>query len=94
MPAVVKIGTKCTGHGCHPPRVNDSGSGNVFVNGIGVHRNGDHWVAHTCGKNTHDGTMAGGSGSVFVNSKAIARIGDMISCGSAAAQGSNNVFAG
>lgn len=94
MPAVSRIGDTCTGHGCFPPRANDSGSGNVFINGIGAHRQGDHWVPHTCGKNTHDGTLSGGSGTVFVNGKPLGRIGDMVSCGSAVGAGSGNVFAG
>jgi uncharacterized Zn-binding protein involved in type VI secretion len=38
--------------------------------------------------------MASGSGTVFVNGKALARVGDSVACGSAAAQGSSNVFAG
>lgn len=48
MPATVRLGDQCTGHGCFPPRVNDSASSDVFVNGIGVHRVGDHWVEHCC----------------------------------------------
>lgn len=94
MPAVVRLGDQCTGHGCFPPRVNDSASGNVFVNGIGAHRVGDHWVVHCCGIPCHDSSMAAGSGTVFVNGKALARVGDSVACGSAAAQGSSNVFAG
>lgn len=94
MPAVVRLGDQCTGHGCFPPRVNDSASGNVFINGIGAHRVGDHWVTHCCGIPCHDSAMASGSGTVFVNGKALARVGDSVACGSAAAQGSSNVFAG
>lgn len=94
MPAVTRLGDVCTGHDCYPPRVNDEASENVFVNGIGVHREGDHWVEHTCGDNTHDGTLETGSSTVFVNGVPAARIGDPISCGSLSAQGSPSVFFG
>lgn len=94
MPSVTRLGDKCTGHGCFPPRANDEASGDVFVNGIGVHRVGDHWVTHCCGPSCHDSTAASGSGTVFANGKAVMRIGDSVACGSAVAQGSGNVFAG
>lgn len=94
MPAVASIGAKDTGHGCFPPRACTSGSGNVFVNGIGAHREGDAWAPHTCGSNTHSSTLSAGSSSVFVNGKALARIGDPVACGSAVAVGSADVFAG
>ena len=42
----------------------------------------------------HDGNISNGSGSVFVNGLGVARVGDPVSCGSTAAQGSQNVFAG
>lgn len=95
MPAVTRLGDKCTGHGGFPPRANDSASGNVFVNNKAVHRQGDHWVTH-CNPtpSCHDSTAASGSGTVFVNNKAIIRIGDPVACGSAVAGGSSNVFAG
>lgn len=94
MPAVTRKGDGCTGHGCFPPRVNDSGSPNVFANGIEVHRETDHWVVHCCGSDCHDSICSGGSGSVFANDLAVARIGDSIACGSAIAGGSGSVFAG
>ena len=94
MPAISRLGDECTGHGCHPPRVNDSASSNVFINGIGAHRVGDHWVEHNCDTDTHDGVLATGSSTVFINGMAAGRVGDQISCGSAIAQGSSNVFIG
>ena len=93
MPAVTRLADRCTGHGGFPPRPNDQGSPNVFVNGIPVHRQGDHWTTH-CKSGCHDGILQTGSGKVFVNGKAIARIGDPITCGSVVAEGSDNVFAG
>ena len=94
MPAVTRLGDQCTGHGCFSPRPSTAASGNVFVNGIGVHRLGDSWATHCCGIPCHAGTLANGSGSVFVNGKPAGRIGDSVSCGSVVAQGSQNVFFG
>lgn len=94
MPAVTRLGDNCTGHGCFPPRPSTSASGNVFVNGIGVHRQGDSWGVHCCGTPCHGGSLAAGSGTVYVNSKQCGRIGDPVDCGSAVSSGSGNVFAG
>lgn len=94
MPAVARLGDKCSGHGCWPPRKNTSASSDVFVNGIGAHRVDDTWAAHTCKKNTHTSILSTGSSTVFVNNKALGRIGDDVACGSAIAQGSSDVFSG
>lgn len=94
MPAATRLGDECTGHGCWGPRVNDQASENVFINGLGAHRVGDHWVTHCCGPACHDSTMETGSSTVFINGKAAARIGDMVACGSVSAQGSSNTFFG
>jgi len=91
MPASVRKGDTCTGHGCFPSRSNDQGSSNVFVNGRAKHRVGDHWVSHCCGV-CHDSTQSTGSPNVFVNGKAAARVGDDIACGSHNAEGSPNVI--
>lgn len=95
MPAVTRLGDSCTGHGTWPPRPSTGGSGDVFVNGIPAHRQGDAWAVHcndvpVC----HAGSLAEGSGTVFVNGKQLGRVGDSVSCGSAVAAGSGNVFAG
>lgn len=94
MPAVTRLGDNCTGHGCFPPRPSIAASGNVFVNGIGVHRQGDGWATHCCPPPCHAGNLASGSSTVYVNGKQCGRIGDPVSCGSAVAVGSGNVFAG
>ncbi len=94
MPPATRLGDVCTGHGCFPPRPNDEASDNVFINGIGAHREGDHWVTHCCTIVCHDGVAVEGSATVFINGKAAVRIGDLISCGSASAEGSPNVFFG
>jgi len=90
---VVRLGDMCSGHGPYPPRPNDQASSNVFVNNIAAHRETDSWALH-CNGDCHTGVLSAGSSSVFVNNLPIARIGDPISCGSTAAQGSSNVFAG
>lgn len=93
MPAAVRLGDECTGHGCFGPRVNDEASTDVFHNGLGAHRQGDHWVSHCCVV-CHDSVMAEGSSTVFINGRPAARIGDLLECGSAAAVGSPNIFIG
>jgi uncharacterized Zn-binding protein involved in type VI secretion len=95
MPATVRLGDSGTGHGCWPPRANVAGSPDVFINDRAAHRVGDGWAAHTCPAipETHAGSLAAGSGTVFVNGRALGRIGDPVSCGSAAATGSPDVFA-
>jgi len=96
MPAVTRLGDACTGHGCWPPRSNSSASSDVFVNGIGAHRQGDAWAPHTCPAipETHASVLASGSTTVFANGRQLGRIGDPVACGSAVAQGSGTVFAG
>ena len=94
MPAVARLNDTCTGEGCFPPRMNDSASGNVFVNNKGAHRQGDHWVVHCCGLSCHDAVLSAGSSTVYVNNKQLGRVGDQIACGSVVAVGSGNVFAG
>ncbi len=94
MPSVHRKGDTGTGHGCWPPRPNIAGSDNVFCNSIPVHRQGDGWATHCCGIACHASNMAAGSSTVHANSKQLARIGDPVACGSAAAKGSGNTFAG
>lgn len=94
MPSVARLGDMGSGHApCFPPRPNDAGSPNVFINGIPVHRLGDHWVTHCCGPDCHDSILGGGSPNVFANGLPFGRIGDPVACGSTVIQGSPNVFA-
>ena len=95
MPAVTRIGdadvTHCSG------MVRAQGSTNVFVNGIGVSRQGDLNTSHLlpgvpCP--AHAAGIAVGSLTVKVNGKGIGRIGDAISGCTSVAAGSSNVFAG
>jgi len=95
MPAVTRKGDSCTGHGPFPPRVSTNGSGDVFANGVPVHRQGDGWAAHCMsGPVCHGGSLAAGSSSVSANDQQLGRIGDPVDCGSAVASGSGNVFVG
>ena len=94
MPAAHRQGDICSGHGCYAPRQNISWSTNVFVNNKGWHRQLDNWGSHCCGPNCHKAHTAEGSSMVFVNSRQAARIGDPLSCGSAIATGSKNVYCG
>jgi uncharacterized Zn-binding protein involved in type VI secretion len=72
-------------------------SSDVFANGIGVSRQGDHNTGHLLPPNIppcpgHSAPIASGSSTVFVNNKGCGRVGDA-TCTSVAA-GSSNVFAG
>ena len=96
MPPVTRLGDNCTGHGSFPPRPSSGASPDVFVNGIAVHREGDSWAPHGSPSPSppHGSTLAAGSSTVFINGKQCGRIGDPVACGSAVAQGSDNVFIG
>ena len=74
-------------------------SSNVFVNGIGVSRQGDLNTAHLLPPNIppcpgHAAGIATGSLTVKVNGRGIGRVTDSISGCTSVASGSANVFAG
>lgn len=95
QPPAIRMGVDASVGHCFPPRPADSGSPNVFVNGIAVVRVGDHYPTHSCPPYPpHDGNASVGSSTVFVNGKALHRNGDAISCGDTATNGSPNVFVG
>ncbi|MBL8563802.1 MAG: PAAR domain-containing protein [Gemmobacter sp.] len=98
MPVATRLGDTGSGHGCHfPPTPAIEASGNVFVNGLGAVRQGDHYGAHgcpSCPAPAHPRSLSGGSGTVFINGKPAGRVGDAIGCGGAAAAGSGDVFIG
>lgn len=91
---VSRVGDLCTGHGGFDPRGADQGSPNVFLNGIPMLRQLDHWPRHTKGKYGHESVTSGGSSTVFCNGRKVARVGDTVDCGSLIAQGSTDVFCG
>jgi uncharacterized Zn-binding protein involved in type VI secretion len=93
--AVCRKGDSSTGHGAFYPKSSTQGSTDVFINGIGAHRNSDAWSIHCDPEpSCHGSVLSGGSGTVFVNGKPLGRVGDDISCGDVVATGSPNVFAG
>lgn len=94
MPAAVRLGDVCSGHGSFPSRQNIAASTDVLINGLGAHRVGDAWAVHCDPTSCHAGVEATGSGTVLVNGKPLARVGDQVDCGSTCATGSPNVIAG
>ena len=90
---VARVTDICSGHDGFQPRHSISGSGDVFCEGLPVHRLGDQWEVHT-NTSSHDSILASGSPTVFVNGLPIGRITDQIECGSTVASGSSTVFSG
>lgn len=85
-------------------QVSNAGSSTVFVNGIGVVRNGDAMASHPDGNPctpvaiNHAPTLSTFSNTVFANGKNIGRIGDKYDSDGhydhTISTGSTNVFAG
>tara|TARA_B100001057_G_scaffold349294_1_gene350715 strand:- start:669 stop:956 length:288 start_codon:yes stop_codon:yes gene_type:complete len=95
MPAVTRIGDADVTHCSAMTRA--QGSTDVFVNGIGVSRQGDNNTTHLLPGNPcppHTAAITTGSTTVFVNGKGCGRIGDGITACTSVAAGSSNVFAG
>ena len=91
MPAIVRDGDICSGHGCWPPRPNATCSHKFYVEGKGAVRVADMWQVHCC-ESCHPGNQASGSHKMFIQGKAAARIGDTIDCGSSNMTGSSKMF--
>ena len=92
MGAIARVGDLTSGHECHSVQTLISGSSNVFINGIPACRQGDPVSSHTCGNNTHAGTISAGSSSININGMPAAIIGSAVSCGGVVAKGSDNTF--
>lgn len=93
MPAVTRLGDADVAH-CSG-MVRAAASANVFVNNIGVSRQGDPNSGHVLPGSPcpgHSAPISAGSSTVFVNNKQIGRVGDP-TC-TAVAAGSPDVFAG
>ena len=95
MPAITRKGDADVTHCTTPNRL--GASDNVFVNNIGVSRQGDANTVHLrpglpCP--SHSQVITTGSTTVFVNSVGCGRIGDGITDCTSVAQGSPNTFAG
>tara|TARA_B100001113_G_scaffold335070_1_gene314278 strand:+ start:47 stop:337 length:291 start_codon:yes stop_codon:yes gene_type:complete len=95
MPAVTRFGDADVPHCSGMTR--QGKSDNVFVNGIGVSRQGDSNTGHLLpGGSTcpgHSAPITTGSTTVFVNGKGCGRVGDGVTGCTSVAQGSENVFA-
>lgn len=95
MPAVTRIGDADVTHCSTPTRA--QGSGNVFVNGIAVSRQGDLNTVHLLPGSpcpSHAAPIAVGSTSVFINGKGCGYVGAAVAGCTSVAQGSSNVFCG
>ena len=95
MPAVTRIGDADVTHCSAMTRA--QGSSDVFVNGIGVSRQGDNNTTHLLPGEPcppHTAAITTGSTTVFVNGKGCGRVGDAITACTSVAAGSKDVFAG
>lgn len=93
MPAVTRIGDADIPHCSGMTRA--EGSSDVFANGIGISRQGDHNTGHLKPPAPcvgHSAPISSGSSTVYVNGLQCGRVGDP-TC-TAVAEGSPNVFAG
>ena len=100
MPEVARgdsVDSVTTNHGCTGSTTTNGKSTTVFVNGIGVSRQGDNNTTHLLPGSpcpSHAAPIATGSTTVFVNGDGAGRVGDSISGCTSVAAGSENVFAG
>jgi uncharacterized Zn-binding protein involved in type VI secretion len=100
MPKVARgneVDSVSTNHLCISTTKTKGKSGNVFVNGTGIHRFGDKNKEHNYKPGDscvpHQTTISGGSPNVFANTKKVADVGDAYTGGETVSSGSNNVFA-
>lgn len=100
MPAVARAQSADQVNTVHPICIapgtiaTDTGSPNVFVNGISCHRMNDLNTPHTHCPPVYGTPVVQASTTVFANGMGVARIGDTYSCGAQIISGSPNVFAG
>lgn len=88
-------GDNCTGHDSCPPVPLVECSPDVFINGRGAGRVGDHYSSHGCVVHSgHQDVIASGSSTVFINGKPAGRVGDSVSIGGAVQEGSGDVLIG
>lgn len=92
MPAITRVGDKCTGHDNCPAVPLVEGIAKVRVNGKPIGVVGCAYQAHGCvAHSTHTPHIVQGSSKVRVNGKPVARVGDAVDCGGTVAEGSSNV---
>lgn len=81
---------------CQGSTVTAAGSGDVFVNNIGVVRSSDAVESHTFAPPacpSHAPGLDSFSANVFANNLNIGRLGDSYGCGATISSGSPDVFA-
>lgn len=100
MPGIARgngVDSVTTNHPCDGTTVTDTCSGDVFINGNGVVRDGDLTASHLILVGAlcvpHTVPLTTFSNSVFVNGKGVGRVGDSYS-GETITSGSTNCFAG
>lgn len=95
MPQATRKDDYCTGHdGCGATPLVEF-SPNVYINGKGAGRMGDHYTSHGCLVHpSHQDSIAAGSATVFINGLPAARVGDSVSIGGSVRDGSPNVYIG
>ena len=95
MPNATRFNDNCTGHDDCPAVPLETGSDNVFINGMKAGRQGDSYAVHGCVVHPpHNDTITGGSGTVFINDIPAARVGDSVQIGGSVEEGSPNVKVG
>jgi uncharacterized Zn-binding protein involved in type VI secretion len=95
MAAGTRLTDYCTGHDACAPTPLVESSPDVFINGRGVGRVGDHYATHGCDAHApHQDNIAVGSATVFANDKPVGRIGDAVVLAGSVRDGSSNVFVG
>ena len=95
MAAITRIGDADVAHCSGMTR--DGGSTDVFVNGIGISRQGDNNTSHLLPPvpcPSHAAPITTGSTTVFINGKGCGRVGDGITGCTSVAEGSPDTFAG
>lgn len=95
MAAITRIGDADVAHCSGMTR--DAGSTDVFVNNIGISRQGDNNTSHLLPPvpcPSHAAPITTGSTTVFINGKGCGRVGDGITGCTSVAEGSSDTFAG
>ena len=74
----------CSGHKCYPPVIAISGSADSWCDDLPIHRFGDKYIPHCCGKKSkkkcHEPITITGSPSVYTNDRATSHIGSLTHC--------------
>lgn len=94
MPQAHRVYDKCSGHDCWPPRPLMSGAQTVVTNGNFQAIKGGRYAPHICGTNGHAAEVSEGSNTVIINGYSASRVGDKVSCGGTAHEGSSDVIIG